>query len=148
MTIVRHANLQGLKLSWFQTGELWVETITACHPDIKVEMLGDKMKDCPDGVDDTDCVHCLEKLLEGISSIALKVQGLQSGQPTKPRANSELYLTIEKSEVDVILQKAAKITEDLCMTVDGHNEKSGVVKTPAQRNKMSTKGTRRFRQAQ
>ena len=135
MTIVRNANLQGLKISWFQTGELWVETITACHPDIKVEMVTEKMKDCPAGVDDNDCVHCLEKLLEGISSIALKVQGLQSGQPTKPHANSELYLTVEDSEVAVILQKADRITEDLCMTVDGHNDKSGAVKAPATRNR-------------
>ena len=34
MTIVRNAHLQGLKISWFQTGELWAQTIMAPHPSI------------------------------------------------------------------------------------------------------------------
>ena len=135
MTIVRNAHLQGLKISWFQTGELWVETIMSVHPNIKVEVMAEKMKYCPAGVDDTDCVHCLEKLLEEISSTALKVQGLQSGQPNKPPANSELYLIVKEFEVAAIMEKASKITDDLCMTLGDHYDKSGAVKAPPTRKK-------------
>ena len=131
MTIVRNAHLQGLKISWFQTGELWIQTIMALHPNIKVELMAEKLKDCPRGVEDTDCVHCLEKLLEEVSSTAQKVQGLQSRQPNKPNANSDLYLAVQGFEVAAIVSTADKIEEDLCMTVEGHYKKSGAVKVPA-----------------
>ena len=137
MTIVRNAHLQGLQISWFQTGELWVETIMSVHPNIKVELMAEKIKYCPVGVDDSDCVHCLEKLLEEISSTALKVQGLQSGQPNKPPANSELYLIVKDFEVAAIMEKASKTTDDLCMMLDDHYmyDQSGAVKAPPTRKK-------------
>ena len=141
MNIVRNASLQGLKLSWFQTGQLWVETIQVCHPDIKIEMIQENMKDCPEGVDDTDCVHCLERLIEGISAIALKVQGLQAGQPEKLHANSDLYLIVEQIEVDAIQTKSDKIAEDLCMTVDGYNKQTGAVKASTREKRQIPAGS-------
>jgi len=131
MTIVRNATEQGQKISWFQTGELWVQAIKVLHSNIKVELTAKNLENCPEGCDDTDCVHVLEKVLEEISSLSTKVQGLKAGVPSKPHANSDLFLTVEDFEVAALMSTAAKLTEDLCMTVDGPSNKSGGVKPPA-----------------
>lgn len=81
MSIVRNAADQGQKISWFQTGETWVQTIMALHPDIKAEMYRDNMEECPEGGDDLDCIHLLEAVLEQISATALRVQGLRVKPP-------------------------------------------------------------------
>ena len=131
MTIVRNATDQGQKISWFQTGEIWVSTIMVLHSDIKVELTNKKLDECPIGGDDSDCVHLLEKVLEEISAMSLKVQGLKAGVPSKLHANSDLYLTVEDFEVAALMSRATKYTEDLCMTVDGPANQPGGVKPSA-----------------